>query len=374
MQRDEFLRTLAAAAVATPLSASNQTYDILVLGDSIAWGQGHLPEERFRKKLEAQLTPIVGRTAVHKSYAHSGARIGIGDRDEIVAGQSETEKYPCSLDGKPFPIACGDYGGEVPSATPTILAQLERSVNELPPSGGYDLIVVSAGINDVSILRFIDPLLAPKIPSLIEKHCHYHLAALLDRIRVTYVEPRRSCLVVVLSYFPILSTSSENIPYRKLLEVFLGLTGQNASAVNKGNVVLQRLDMAGPRGHSSRSGMVAAALDFWTRSQDAVKAAVDQANRHPFGPNFVHARPLFTEENALFAPTPWLFNVDDDGAALDPARADRATLCEQVYKDGGFGQRFCKVGSIAHPNAAGAAEGYLPAIVSAVKSWESRPR
>ncbi len=126
-RRSDFIRSLILG-LAAPVALSAQSprpFNLLVLGDSISWGQGLLPEHRWRTLLRKQLEQTLERLV--KAIAtdiHSGATIGVGDHNQI----DDVNLYqPDGVTPEPSFLASKytAYGGEIPSSTPTILRQFD---------------------------------------------------------------------------------------------------------------------------------------------------------------------------------------------------------------------------------------------------------
>lgn len=112
---------------------------MVVLGDSIQWGQGlkntekigyiiaKMIEERHKAKVDLEI------------YAHSGAISGFNvNGDEINSTQ------------EPLMV---DFVGEVPNKLPTLIQESEA----VSDPETVDLVLMDFGINDVSIETILDP-------------------------------------------------------------------------------------------------------------------------------------------------------------------------------------------------------------------------
>src|SRR2546423_4740623 len=106
---------------------SMATYRIVVLGDSVPWGQGLEPAEKFYSLVQAAI-PGAESTLI----AHSGATIGVG-----------------------VPPTEAQVDGEVPTAYPTIMQQVE-AFNDAPEA--VDLVLVNGGVNDINFFLILHPL------------------------------------------------------------------------------------------------------------------------------------------------------------------------------------------------------------------------
>lgn len=390
IDRASFVRRLTAAlalpqASAAPQPSATRPFNVLILGDSIAWGQGLLPQHRWRDLLVDRLRTALQRDVKEIApQIHSGAVIGIGDRGEIdISGLYSPDVYPPGQE-KPTLLDKGEYAGELPSTTPTVLAQLD-TLEALDPDVPIDLVVVSAGINDVRIARFLDPFASERfIDDLIELHCRRHLTVLLDRIRVRCVDGNAACKVVVLSYFQMISEDSVDVPsvYDFVSAIFTA-PPRNASerrgrrvlagVAEAEEVIAQPPPEAGPPPPRKLpeliNRIVKAAARFYRASETAIDLAVDDANRAPFSSAFVHVTPNIGPAQALYvvpssASSLWAAVI---GGRKPPVPTDevakyRETLCLNLYGPKGPSLNECDIASIGHPDISGASEGYFDAI------------
>src|SRR5918995_7520419 len=88
-----FLLTLLALYLVAPAAQSQHSQsasvqravarplNVLVLGDSLMWGQGLSPENKSWRHLEIWLAQQTGRPVTERSEAHSGAVIETADAD-----------------------------------------------------------------------------------------------------------------------------------------------------------------------------------------------------------------------------------------------------------------------------------------------------
>lgn len=368
--REAFMRSTAALFAVPPalVAAASQPFNVLILGDSIAWGQGLTPEEKWRNLLCEKLQLALGRPVAQYAPAiHSGATIGIGDFNEI--GLQNLYKGP----GASYVDSGDDIGGEIPSSTPTVLEQLDRFAN-FPARPNIDLCVVVASINDVSNLRWLNPLLAPQeISRLIEIHCHQHLLALLDRVRTVCIQQNPACLCVVMSYYQVLSEQSLPLVIQEGPELLEALFGAKLDAKLKAHI------QAIVASHNAALLMpfVERSRSFAKASDEAIYHAVKDANRPPFdkAASFIFASPAIAPEDALFTtkdPRLWgvVPSTDADGkpilAPQDDVAAARIVLCDALFPPAQNAAPFCHVASIAHPRPEAAKLNYLPAIWDAI--------
>ena len=425
MKRETFLRSIASFSAVPMLLAvapapGARPFRVLVFGDSIAWGQGLEASHRWRALVIGRLRAKLGRDVVEvSSELHSGATIGLGDRDQLdetprdhVSYESYSPKYVDAAASGPTNAPSGSFehsyleedalAGEIPSSTPTVLRQIDDFDDGPDRDTPIDLILLSAGINDVAVTRLLDPLADRRyVAEAIEVHCHRHLVALLDRLRVRFVEPNPACTVVVLSYYPMIGKDSLALPSTgELLKALLDSPGatrtqERARSIERGASILTG-DASGTLGgddarpatlraaassqirQQRRQGaivraLVAAADRFFRESEAAIDRAVADANRTPFSPAFVHVTPGIDPDRTVFtvARDPQLWSLQSDAfEAEDEVAVRRSAICERLGIDrhdlDASAVKECYVASIGHPNVAGA-ERYADAIWKALE-------
>lgn len=284
---------------------------LAVVGDSVAWGQGLLPAHKYFQQLAAALGPPTAVEVVLR--AHSGAVIGARH---------------------PGPVETQDP--EVPVGTPTILAQLA----DIPDPSTVDLLLLNGGINDVEVWKIVDPLTrSSDLRKWTWQACYNDMKTLLVEAAARFKKP--DCLFVVTGYYPILSKRSDLLTEGgNRLEKLLGLHGLGIPfLLPKGPIIDQ---------------IVSQCLQFWKDSDTALRQAVNEL-RGPLnlGPRLMFVPAPFTERNALFADTPWLFGI---GLGPEDEVVDsRQDACAVAHRGHSAAQALCGFASVGHPNVAGAA-------------------
>ncbi len=170
---------------------------LLVLGDSVLWGQGLRDANKCAAQVQQQL-----QNAHHLEvnppvmFAHSGASIALP---------------PGVRDAPPL-------WGEIPAYTPTITAQMEAAAQDYRDA---DLIVLDGGSNDLGILRLVNPLeRGATIYAEAQRCCGQPMQDLLGRVLAAFPRAR----VVVTGYYPIVSSESGPGGIEHLLKA-LGMQG-----------------------------------------------------------------------------------------------------------------------------------------------------
>jgi len=278
---------------------------LLVLGDSVTWGQGLRDEEKLHSLV---LEPYRRRGPTRAlMLAHSGAIIG---RDTAL---SRPVCHP-----------------EVPKAYPTIWQQCDAA-----PDTDVDLVILNGGINDIDIRFILNPFTDRReLADVTRLFCGQHLEWLIARVLARFPRAR----VAVTSYYPILSEQSdldlvpdftfvEGMPIRPYFDLF------------SPGPVLQKV--------------ITNCRIFYEESTAAMRDAV--AALAATGRVFF-AAPPFGPANAALAPDPWLFGLTWPGLEPeDPVAAERRAACRRCESDL-LQREQCYRASAGHPNREGARE------------------
>jgi len=113
---------------------NNDVFNVIVIGDSIAWGTGLITEEKYSYLVTQWLAEQINRPVNVKVLAHTGAAIM----------EDEAE----STDPFPYPT----YYPEFASGTPTLMEQADMISNP----DEIDLILVSGGANDFGVYKVLE--------------------------------------------------------------------------------------------------------------------------------------------------------------------------------------------------------------------------
>jgi microsomal dipeptidase-like Zn-dependent dipeptidase/lysophospholipase L1-like esterase len=311
------------------------TFRMLVLGDSVQWGQGLQEGQKFHSLVQAAVKSRQGNVRVYKTVlAHSGATIGVNDSTSLPA-----------------------IDGEVPTSYPTIMQQCDTAVSS-PRT--VDLVLVDGGINDLNVRTILDPTASTAdIRASTERLCHTDMVTVLKKVTSKF----KNADVVVTGYFPIITQDTDiNMVETLLIAAGVVLTGP----------------AGGWAASQIKQALVANCRAFDAQATTSLQAAVAETNDwliSPTGggearPRIFFANPLFTTRNAVFAPDPWLWGINGDSTPQDNLVAgSRWTACNlnRTRTD----LEICKRASIGHPNARGAQE-YAKAITEAL-SGEAPP-
>ncbi|MDX6304945.1 MAG: hypothetical protein QOI77_1914 [Blastocatellia bacterium] len=360
---------------------SKRPFRMLVLGDSVMWGQGLSDEHKFSYLLRQWICeqrnnrscPDQEDVQIHVE-AHSGALIAKPEKDNQ---KKEEDRFTRN-------VAPVRYPGEVNNYYPTVWGQVDLARryyadNSIPPED-VDLILVNGGINDMGALRILAPkllgFLAGNINDFAKKYCEDDMKLLLDKIANTFPRAR----IVVPGYFPLVSLQTpENFLMDTIGFLFLGkkekATEEEAASPRNEVAVAQKpskslVHMA----NRSRDWTVAsnAALAAAVKSFNSSRAAMPAAGNNSSAPADPFARAifvpvLFTDDNAYAAKSALLWklvrrspdavlecadtNRLKDLIANDELQTKRGCMCAEAGKKNDI---ICLRGGAFHPNVQGA--------------------
>jgi lysophospholipase L1-like esterase len=175
---------------------SEPAVNMLVLGDSISWGQGLKDEHKAWFLVEKWLELNSGRPVRVQIEAHSGAVIGA----LTAPGGDPRTNY--TLDG------------EISRAEPTINDQIDNALRSLADPSQIDLVLVNGCINDVDSRRLLNAANTPdSIREFAQAKCGPPVEALLNRITLAFP----SAHVVIFGYYPIISEFTANDIFMRAL-------------------------------------------------------------------------------------------------------------------------------------------------------------
>jgi len=360
--------TSALADCPDPVNPSvNSPLQMLVIGDSIMWGQGLREEEKFSSRVKCWLQERTAREVKVHVEAHSGA---------VISGAAAA---------KPTFTAAS---GEVNLTTPTINDQLDHAIqfyqeDRTSPS----LILMNGCINDVGVKN----LLAASTPledlrAQTRKSCGEDMRALLQRVRNSFPESH----VLVMGYYPLVSQLTDDNAFLRLL----------VKELNN-----QRPEARRMTDKEMRARLIAISDEWYKTSTASLMEAVNKTNAAgslpkamfveiQFGPEHVFAAPDTLLWNFVFASTnasgfaKVIVLLSFGTAAYKPndqVRESRVKSCEQTFqkpkgvkedKDHKNARRdlflICRYASLGHPNQWGAliyTEAIKGQLQSLIEGW-----
>jgi len=352
----KLLLSVAIAAVLLVARASSQTakdqpLNLLVLGDSISWGQGLRDEHKASYLVKAWLEQQTGREVLQTIQAHSGA----------VIGPIESTGDKAGLD------AAFKLDGELSRAYPTINDQIDYAVRAFGNPARVDLVIINGCINDVESQRLLNAANTPDhIRELAQEKCGPPMEALLHRVATTFT----SAHLVVTGYYPILTDKTANDLFMRALAKRFYSPAAGAPKMDD-KALRARLIAISREWYDTSAQMLSAAA----RKVDGDLAAQGSRQRVLF------ADPGFRTENAFAAKETRLWGFDATWVrkmlavftlgrvelrSNDERRSYRSRLCNTLLKkpeketpeqEAIRADRLtrCRLAAVAHPNRKGAA-------------------
>lgn len=343
LDRKTFLQ-LAATIPILPGSMMFATPRILVLGDSVTWGQGLRPEQKMHRLLANMLYDHNGVEPQVFHYAHSGGTIG----------------YENGVPTKPVVVEDW-WPREIPRANPTIHEQCALVAQEHRDQR-FDYIILSGGINDVSVMTIFNPKTSEaEIRTRTKTYCHDQMLHLLDDLHAQFLTANPAAKIIVLGYYPVL-TDRSTIP--SVLSVLKALARETINPPRPhGYLFAAQLT----RDRDLRSTLIEQSIAFRDASRDGLSSAVAETNQKYSMQNYMFVDPLIADDEAAFAPNALIWGLQAGSEiSNDPIYDDRVKYCVDVVKEPiGIDQFKCERASLGHPNISGASR-YAEKIFAAI--------
>lgn len=348
ISRREFLEAafcLSLTALLPRISAGRSTHDgrefqLLVVGDSLIWGQGLDEADKSYSLVKNWLeTEAFGgtRKIKLKNKSHSGSTIKLHpNEDEALrkAGREETDGYE----------------PEVNVGFPSIWKQVETAAGEYERDGvgGADLVLLTASITDISVRGILDPFgKDDELRSEIKKYSYDHTSDLLEHISARFP----ASAIAVIGYYPMISPKT---PASKLFNVWLESSGFPRFLKPVANNVLTRQFFRSVRKKALKRSRI------WASESDRhLQAAVDRFNSNAGRKRAVFVRSPITEDTTYETRNTQLFRMVRKGRSDDALYDSRVKLCRAALPDLKrttglkYSVRSCEIAAIGHPNIAG---------------------
>ncbi len=343
-----------AATLAAPLFAQSaaptlaaRPFNMLVIGDSIMWGQGLREEQKFYHQvyrwLQTEVFKGVRPVAEPRVFAHSDARIFPAfslDRDFVKENVSNESRLP----------------------NPSILFQASTALSEYKKSAvngpqKVDLILVNGGINDFRVERFLQAkLVSAAIEAYARQFCGHGMGLLLRFLATAFPNAR----IVVTGYYLIISKKTDPDVLRNgVLKFALGKKPRH----------LFNIPFVGEN-RGLRNELARRSQDWVDYSTRYLGETVTTVNTEfpvegsgrghrivfvpaPFGPGNAYGASGEGER-------PFLWELNDRLLPEDPMLPSRSLTCAQD-RIKGLNYQTCKRAAAFHPNPEGA-EAYATAI------------
>jgi len=356
-----FALAAAIQAQTAPVAdrATVRDFNLLVLGDSILWGQGLKTEHKSWYLVKNWLEENQHLMVRERVQAHAGAVIGSS--------------------GAAPPRALTLYG-EINSAWPTLHDQIDDAVRAIRDPAQVDLVLVDGCINDVNARRFLNAGNSSQvIEALAGEKCGAPVEDLLTRVTSTFPNAH----IVLTGYYPVISEkTSRDLFMRALAKRFYAALSPEARR---------------PSDKEMFERLTAISNTWYEASNRALTAAVAKTNEQLVArgsrQRVSFARIPFRPEHAFAARESRLWGFDATTIrkmlalftfgkvslqANDEVSSRRWSMCEDFFgKQPGetdaqrrvrkYNVMVCRLAAIAHPNRKGAVM-YADAIKEQVQN------
>jgi lysophospholipase L1-like esterase len=346
------LLTSTAAFGDCPVSpAGGDALQMLVIGDSIMWGQGLRDDEKFSYRVKCWLQEKTEREVKVHMEAHSGA---------VISGSASAQPAFTSING------------EVNMTSPTINDQLDHAVQFYKQNlASPALILMNGCINDVGVKN----LLAASTPledlrAQARLNCGEKMQLLLQRVRNNFPQAQ----VIVTGYYPIVSPQTTDNAFLRLLVKKLNNQRPEARKMTDKEMRERLVAISDEWYKASTANLLEAVAKINSAANfDSPKVLFAEIQ---FGPEHVFAAPetllwtfLFASTKASgFAKVVVLLSFGTAAyKANDHMRESRIKSCEQTFKKPkGVKETkkekedredlflICRYASLGHPNHMGA--------------------
>ncbi|MDP1947336.1 MAG: SGNH/GDSL hydrolase family protein [Nitrospirota bacterium] len=316
---------------------------MVVLGDSVVWGQGLVESKKFYNLIAERIRTLAGMPVSIEVLAHSGATLVLKD-------------------GRDF----GPLHKEVPTSYPTIEQQLgppadPNAHDPIPNPRTVDLVLMGGCINDINVRNILNPtsFTKPTLQQYITTYCHLRMKEMLRKAGQRFPHAN----IVVTGYYPILSSETDLTGFAAALigfgvvesPAFLSALGLPA-AVFSAPGALPALVAALVATGVVKDDILDRAKIFHDDSKNALRDAVTQIGAelrasHRF--HFVDAG--YGRANAMFADRSWLYGLSLPGlSAEDAGTGPEQARRVNCHTNPETNQFICHRASIGHPNENGA--------------------
>ena len=332
---------------------SSRPLQMLVLGDSILWGQGLKTEHKTWHHIKVWLQRNASRPVVERIEAHSGAII---ERNSLTDNLTSTNR-------------------EVNVGLPTINDQIDNALRFYSDPSQVDLVLLSGCGNDVGVQNLLNASNVGEVDEMIQAKCGMPMENLLRRIVRTFP----SAQVIVTGYYPFFSEQTRNDFVLKGLARRFFKTQRDGDVRMSSKEVFERLKLNSKQ--------------WYDTSNTQIAEAVRKVNTEIGQERIAFARIEFPAAYSFAASQTrlWGFNRSPFRMALlflsfgkvllpsnDDVRKARSASCDELYKtpenetseekrDRKALRLFCRYAALGHPNRKGSLL-YADSITNILKS------
>ena len=326
--------------------------NLLVLGDSVLWGEGLRTENKAWYHVKLWLEKTTGRPVVERIEAHAGAVI---ERGSVTDTRISTN-------------------AEVNLALPTLHDQLDGALKALSDPSKIDLVLVSGCGNDVGLQNLLNASKIEEVDDITKAKCGTPIESLLRRIASVFPAAQ----IIVTGYYPFFSDQTRNDFVVKGLARRFFKTQPEGPKMNS-KEVFERLKMNSKQ--------------WYEVSNSILSQAVQKINSEIGQQRVAFAKIEFPAEYSFAAPRAhlWGFNRSPFRMGLlllsfgrillpsnDEVRRQRTASCNELFrepadetaeqkKERKVLRLSCRYAALGHPNKRGSIL-YADAITNILKS------
>ncbi len=325
-----------------------KTFEMLVAGDSIIFGQGLREENKFYSIVKNWLQIELKREVKLNVKAHSGARISLHADD--INGLKRGEKNDVTY-----------YNREVPVSFPSIESQIKLAEKDYESPKNVDLIMLTGGITDLEVADILNGKGDDaKLKADIVKYCRDSMFTLLEKSAAAFPNAK----ILVIGYFPPISNKSKG---SKVFNAMLELYKIPRPLKLFVNNVLTRQFLKGMKKRAIRRSQI------WTEDSDReFQNAIAELNKKFDKPRAFFVKSPINDETCYGTKNSLLWEMGKNGKTNDETYDERKTGCrvelDEITKTTklNYPRRFCELSGLGHPNIEGS-KAYAEAIKETLK-------
>jgi lysophospholipase L1-like esterase len=338
----------------TPPDQQPSPLNLLVLGDSISWGQGLKAENKSWYHVKVWLEKNTRRPIIERIEAHSGA---------VIERGSTTDRMTAT-------------NPEVNVALPTVNDELDSALRFYSDSSKVDVVLISGCGNDVGLQNLMNASSSEEIDRMTAAKCGPPVQRLLHKVLTSFPVAQ----VIIIGYYPFFSEKTRNDFVLKGLSKRFLKTNPGAPRISR-KEVLERLTANSKAWYQASNKTLAEAVrkvnvGFGAGRERLLFVRID------FPPEYSFA----AKETRLWgfdrSPFRMMLVLLSFGKILlptnDEVRSQRKASCDEVFgrqpnetteqkKERKSRHLLCRYAALGHPNRKGALL-YAAAITDALKT------
>jgi hypothetical protein len=314
---------------------------MLVLGDSILWGQGLKTENKSWYYVKLWLEKNTGRPVIERIEAHSGA---------VIESSSLTDNLTST-------------NREVNLGLPTVHDEIDRALQFYSDGSRIDLVLVSGCGNDVGLQNLLNASKTEEVDDMTRARCGAPMESLLRRILSVFPAAQ----VIVTGYYPFFSDKTRHDFIVKAMARRFFKTQRDSSKMSS-KEVFERLKVNSKQWYETSNKTLADAVQKVNDEIGGSRRRVAFA-RIEFSPDHSFAAPKTRLWGFNRSPLRMMVVILSFGKILLPSndemRKERIASCNDLYKkqpnetpkqekERKARRLYCRYAGLGHPNKKGA--------------------